>query len=228
MQEKTCTSCGEPKPLDEFNRAKKGKFGREATCRECKRQYYRDNCEHTKKRIRKYKEDNKEQIKHKNKQYRDSDRGQSLSKKYRQEHREELLEYHKEYRKNNLEYFRCKAREYHSRRMKTDSNYRIELRIRNRIRQALKNNSKTSSSMNLLGCTIQEFKNHLQQTAINNGYVDFDIETYSSDNYHIDHIIPCASFDLSDPEQQKECFHYTNQQILTSTINLSKGCKVEN
>ena len=41
-----------------------------------------------------------------------------------------------------------------------------------------------------------------------------------------DHIRPCASFDLTDPEQQRACFHYTNLQPLWAFDNLSKGAKV--
>lgn len=44
-----------------------------------------------------------------------------------------------------------------------------------------------------------------------------------SGHIHIDHIKPCAKFDLSDPEQQKECFHYTNLQPLWWYDNLKKG-----
>jgi hypothetical protein len=46
------------------------------------------------------------------------------------------------------------------------------------------------------------------------------------DNYgawHIDHIRPCASFDLTDPEQQKQCFHYTNLQPLWAADNIRKA-----
>ena len=38
---------------------------------------------------------------------------------------------------------------------------------------------------------------------------------------------PCASFDLTDPAQQKACFHYTNLQPLWAKDNLSKGAKYE-
>ena len=40
---------------------------------------------------------------------------------------------------------------------------------------------------------------------------------------HIDHIIPCSRFDLSKPEQQRVCFHYSNLQSLWASDNLRKG-----
>jgi hypothetical protein len=55
-------------------------------------------------------------------------------------------------------------------------------------------------------------------------------EGMSWENYgewHIDHIRPCASFDLEDPVQQRECFHYTNLQPLWAKDNLSKSDKWE-
>jgi len=41
--------------------------------------------------------------------------------------------------------------------------------------------------------------------------------------WHIDHIKPCASFDFSDPEQQHECFHWSNTQPLWAADNIAKG-----
>jgi len=53
----------------------------------------------------------------------------------------------------------------------------------------------------------------------------------SWDNYgsywHIDHIRPCASFDLTDPEQQKDCFDFTNLQPLEAKENIRKGAKYQ-
>ncbi len=45
--------------------------------------------------------------------------------------------------------------------------------------------------------------------------------------WHIDHIKPCASFDLSKPEQQKLCFNYTNLQPLWAEENMKKGGRNE-
>ena len=44
--------------------------------------------------------------------------------------------------------------------------------------------------------------------------------------WHIDHITPIASFNLTDPRQQAKCFHYTNLQPLWAYENLSKGAKI--
>lgn len=44
--------------------------------------------------------------------------------------------------------------------------------------------------------------------------------------WHVDHIIPCSSFDLTDIKQQKICFHYTNLQPLWAIDNLKKSNKI--
>ena len=48
-------------------------------------------------------------------------------------------------------------------------------------------------------------------------------ENRSLSTWHIDHIRPCESFDLTDKEQQKVCFNYRNQQPLPAKENLSKN-----
>lgn len=42
MKTKTCTKCGVEKPLLEFHKSKKGKYGRNSVCKKCQNKYYRE------------------------------------------------------------------------------------------------------------------------------------------------------------------------------------------
>lgn len=56
--------------------------------------------------------------------------------------------------------------------------------------------------------------------------VGMSFENYGKTGWEIDHVIPKAQFDLTDKEQQKKCFHYTNMQPLWSIDNSKKGSKL--
>jgi hypothetical protein len=87
-----------------------------------------------------------------------------------------------------------------------------------RSRAAMKYKDKRSEE--LLGAKFDEVKAWIEAKWT---------DGMSWDNYgewHIDHKIPCSSFDFSDPEQQKSCLHYTNLQPLWAFDNLSKGAKI--
>jgi len=132
----------------------------------------------------------------------------------------------KRYRKSNSDKVRKAKRKYIAKRRVYDTSYRILIDTRSRIIHALNGSNKSKSTRELIGCTIEELKVHLQQTAISNGYKNFNIDSYSGKDYHVDHIKPCSSFNLEDKEEQRKCFHYTNLQILTAEENLIKGDKV--
>jgi hypothetical protein len=90
--------------------------------------------------------------------------------------------------------------------------------MRSRIANVLTGRTKAASTTTLLGCSWGEFRAHLEakfrpgMTWENYGPV-----------WHVDHIRPCASFDLLDLAQQRACFHYTNLQPLFALENLTKG-----
>jgi len=132
---------------------------------------------------------------------------------------------YKDYRVDNKHKIRKYKTAYRRNRLRTDSNYRLCSNLRCRLNKALAGKNKSASTLTLLGCSIEELKQHLQQTAIKNGYKDFDIESYSGLEYHVDHIKPCSSFNLEDPEEQRQCFNWSNLQILTAHDNLKKGRK---
>jgi hypothetical protein len=95
--------------------------------------------------------------------------------------------------------------------------------IRTRIYCAVLRSSacKTQSMIELIGCTITELRQHLEAQFADG----MTWENYGKYGWHIDHIRPCASFDLSDPNQQSQCFHYTNMQPLWAIDNIRKGAK---
>ena len=51
-------------------------------------------------------------------------------------------------------------------------------------------------------------------------------DNYGPTGWHIDHIKPCASFDLTNQDEQRQCFHYTNLQPLWAADNIRKGAKM--
>jgi hypothetical protein len=112
---------------------------------------------------------------------------------------------------------RKKITEKYLERRKKDPAFKMLTILRGRILDVLRGHSKSDTTINMLGCTIKEFWIHLEKkftkgmTRENHG------------EWHVDHIIPCASFDLSKPEEQAKCFHYTNLQPLWAIDNLKKG-----
>ena len=104
-----------------------------------------------------------------------------------------------------------------------DVAYRTECNLRRRFHKALKAQGarKCVRSLAFVGCSPVELREHLASQFT---------DGMSWDNYgawHIDHIRPCASFDLTDLEQQKACFHYTNLQPMWAAENLAKSDRWE-
>jgi hypothetical protein len=96
----------------------------------------------------------------------------------------------------------------------------LKRRVRSRIGIALrKGYKKFYSSPILLGCSYAELKSHLENL------FQPGMTWENRREWEIDHIRPCASFDLMDPEQQKCCFHYTNLQPLWRHENRVKGAR---
>ena len=146
--------------------------------------------------------------------------------------------YHASYRELNKDIIKKKQRDYLVKNRKTimarkalykkereinDPEYRLKSRIRTRIWNVLKGGGKSQPTLKLLGCTIAQLKSHLE-SQFSEG---MSWENHRRDGWHIDHVLPCASFDLTDPKQQAECFHYTNLQPLWAEDNLKKGSMIQ-
>jgi hypothetical protein len=102
-----------------------------------------------------------------------------------------------------------------------NTNYGIAKRIRSRVYRVLRGALKSAPTECLLGCTWQQLRDHLE-ARFKRGMT---WDNYGS-VWHIDHIVPCAEFDLSKPEQQRQCFHFSNLRPLSARENISKSDKV--
>jgi prenyltransferase beta subunit len=138
---------------------------------------------------------------------------------YNKLHLKEKQKYNQIYYKNNKIKINKFRNEYFKQRKKYDINFKILCNLRTRISETLKGNPKLATTMNVIGCSIEKLRRHLESQFT---------KGMSWSNYgkwHIDHIKPCAKFDLSKPSEQRKCFHYTNLQPLWAEENISKGDK---
>ena len=141
----------------------------------------------------------------------------------------QLKVYHAKSPEEKLEYNRANARTWeqrkaanlrYERKMYRESlEFRLKKCLRSRFFKAMSRKQR-GPTMAMVGCSFSVFRQHLESQFT---------DGMSWDNYgdwEIDHIIPCAAFDLTDVEQQKRCFHFTNLQPLWRTDNRKKSCKV--
>ena len=210
--------------------------------KEYNKEYHLNNKDTLKPKAKEYYQNNKEIIKAKKKEYLQLPevikRKKEWSKQHKQrpEVKEKIKEYMKGYfqrpevkthtKKRLKEYqqrpeVKAKKKEYMKERYTNDPIFKITETLRTRVRDAIKTNSKSVSTKKLIGCSIEYLMNHLESQ------FDDSMGWYNHGFYgwHIDHIKPCASFNLTDPEQQRVCFHFTNLQPLWAEDNMSKGRK---
>lgn len=113
--------------------------------------------------------------------------------------------------------------EYRRRRYESDPVFRIRIALSTRLVKLLGRcgASKSDKTIALLGCSLPQLKAHIE-SQFKSGM------TWENKHlWEVDHIKPCAAFDLSDPEQQRKCFHFTNLQPLWSEENRKKSSTYE-
>lgn len=113
------------------------------------------------------------------------------------------------------------SRHYAQFRRRTDLEYKLRANLGSRISRAVRKLKKSNSTMMLVGCSLQELKAHIESLFTEG----MSWEKLLAGEIHLDHIMPCAMFNLVDPAQQAECFHYTNLQPLWAKDNLMKHDK---
>jgi len=196
------------------NKEKIAAYKREYHC-----EYYAANKEKIAARKHNYYEANKEKILESLCEYRETNKEKIAvrERKYRETNKEKIAACGRKYRETNKE----KIAGRHRKRTATDPNYKLSNNLRVRLYGALKNNHKKGSAVRDLGCTVPELWDHLE----NNFQAGMTRENYGE--WHVDHIKPLASFDLTDREQLKKACHWSNLQPLWAEDNIRKGAGTE-
>lgn len=142
---------------------------------------------------------------------------------YHTSHKDKLLQAHRAWVNTNRAKWNLYMSQYERLRKKRDIGFRLLKTLRSHIRMAIKRISRHSSAIELLGCGIDQMRQRLESL----WQPGMSWRNYGSLEgcWSIDHIRPCANFDLTDPAQQKICFHFSNLQPLWHIDNMRKQDK---
>ena len=218
----------------EKSRAKSRKYHKSAKGKAARKRYYDKN--------------------KKNKDFRLSQKKSRL--KYYKKNKEKILNYQKEFRNKNKKLIAKRNKNWRinnkEKKKKIDQNYRIKNRkklsaqkllwaqkigrkrrrnnpqtrmrdnLSKRLNKILKERKiiKSQKMQNLIGCSSKKLFEHLSKLF----KPSMKWENYGK--WHVDHIIPCSSFDLTNVKEQKICFNYKNLQPLWAIENLKKSDKI--
>ena len=189
---------------------RKNRIGKEKIVRKnLKELTNEERIEYKKQQQKQWHEENKEHI-------------SELNKLYRINNREQCNSAQKKWYINNKDRYLKSVRIRYSERYVTDPNYKLKKTICCKIKQTISGRKKYKHSIELLGCSINDVRSHLERQFL----PGMTWDNWNLYGWHIDHIIPISFFDLTKEEDQKQCFHYTNLQPLWALDNITKSNKI--
>ena len=201
-------------------------------CRKCFIEYLinsfpkgRAQCSSCRKKAKaEWRENNKRYIKKKNKEkwikFKSNPENLNKRKDWYLKNKETILKGKKDYYESNKASILEAHKKYERKKLKTDPLFRFQKNIRRRVLAAFKNSYKLDTTKNLIGCSWEELRSHLEKQ-FKEG---MNWENYGQ--WHIDHIIPLSLFNLLNQEEVKKAIHYSNLQPLWAIDNLKKGNRI--
>lgn len=238
METKICRKCKLDKDINEFSKKNTSKDGKQNICKYCDKQESKKWKENNKEKVKlqreRYLKKNPEKLKEYQKEYqkkwakKNPEKVKLKRKKYNLKNCEKNKEYCNLWRQNNPDYKKTynennreKNWEYEKKRRKNVL-VKLACNIRCRVKNFLKskNINKTNKTFNIVGCSPELLKEHLEKQFTEG----MSWDNHGRFGWHIDHIIPLSSAN-TDEEIYKLC-HYTNLQPLWAFDNLTKGDKI--
>lgn len=205
---KTCSRCAQAKELSEFYTLKSGQVL--AHCKECGKArssaWYAANTERANAASSAWVVANPEARK-------------KIANRWAKKNHEQNLIAQRAYGRAQAKKHKETKWKYRAKMRQTNPEYNLANSLRCRLYAALQGiGKKSNTTLQLLGCSLEALRAHLE-TQFKTG---MSWENYGS-SWHVDHRKPCAKFDLSNPDEQKKCFHFSNLQPLFALENLQKG-----
>lgn len=197
---KTCSKCQQTKNDSDFYTRKSSTDGLRSNCKTCVSSYQETKKTHKRNYDKRHYLKNKDAI-------------DARAAAYYYTNKKQKAMYDKKIRPAQA----AKRRE----RYRKDVNYKLVCNLRSRLHAALKRGAKSAKTLELLGCSVDHLRQYIESKFVNG----MCWEKVMDGEIHIDHIRPCASFDLTDPAQQRVCFHYSNLQPLWAKDNFKKSKK---
>lgn len=224
---KVCSKCNRSLALEFFGPDARRKDGRQARCRECYRVSDKlrraANAATRNEASKKYYAAHRSECQERIRQYGKSSRGRERNliacRKYRAANPERRMESARAWARRN----RAQTQARYVERYHSDPAFNLTIKLRRRAWVALnrgrKSKKRGGTYLQLLGCSYDFFRQHIESLFT----PGMTWDKCFNGEIHLDHIMPCSSFDLLDPAQQAECFHYTNLQPLWAKDNLMKS-----
>jgi hypothetical protein len=213
---KVCSRCKNNLPDECYHKAAGRKSGLQPKCKDCRRECL--NADKEKERKSKWYQEHKEHANCKSDEWveRNKEKRKEIARNYYHNNKDEV-----KIRMSSPER-RKKRSKYIKMRRESDPAFKISGNLRNSIRKYIVKTNDRLKFRELIGCSVQYLIEHLE-----NKFVDgMSWENYGKE-WHVDHIKPCTKFDLTDKDQQKLCYHFSNLQPLWATENIIKSNKWE-
>jgi len=212
---KICNLCKIEKPIPEYAKQRSASDGLQNKCKACQRCYRENNKQKHDAYIKKYRAENKERIAVSVKAYseKNSDKIAGYLASYYDKNRDSILEMQKE-RKEDIAQVR---KVYKKRRMREDPVYAMAHRLGVLMRNALKHSGylKSMKTLEALGCTSAQFKDHLERQFLKGMTWD------NRDLWQLDHIMPISS--AKTEQEVYDLSHMTNIRPMWAKENMVKS-----
>ena len=144
-------------------------------------------------------------------------------RKYRENNLEKVKERFDDWKERNKDSYRESRTIFQREKRRNNPVFRMQQNLRRRLHWAVthQETTKDETTMKLVGCDLENLVDYLES----NFQENMSWENYGE--WHVDHVRPCNSFDLSDEGQQQVCFNWRNLLPLWGEENQIKADRYE-